>query len=166
MAARVQQATQHTRHTVPSPSATRVPAGPRSRQHSHHHDGINRHGEATASPTALPTLRVWAGHWFGEPCRGSTHAQRDMGLELVPGTSTGPPGSAATAATCPNPVRSDLPETQQTHGVPAAALSPAAGRPPPPTSPQHRDGGTPWGAARGGGQPGRGAGWAPRVLTG
>lgn len=145
MAATLQEPTQHTRHTIPSPSATRVPAAPRSRQHSHRHGGMNRHRETMASPTALPTPRVWAGHCFGEPCHGSTHAQRDKGLELVPGTSTQPLGSAATAATGPNPVRSDLPETQQTHGVPAAALSPAAGRPPPPTSPQHGTGGHPGG---------------------
>lgn len=82
MATRARQPTQHTRHTVPSPSATRVPAAPRSRQHSH--AGINGGGEAMAFPTALPTPRVWAGHWFGEPCHGSTHAQVGQGARAGP----------------------------------------------------------------------------------
>lgn len=52
-----------------------------------------RDREATASPTALPTPRVWAVPLLWGALPSSTHARRDKGLGLVPGTSTAPPGS-------------------------------------------------------------------------
>lgn len=128
-----------------------------------------RHREMTASPQDLPTLAgfeqdIGLGDGSVPLPRPS---QRDTGLGPVPGTSTEPSGLGNTTATCTNPACSDLTETQQTHCVPAAALSLAAGMPPPPTSPQqHRDGGDLGGGCerRGLARPGRGLGAAGCLL--
>lgn len=108
--------------TLPAPQPSN-----RSLPHQQHHR-VLRHGEATASP--------------GKPCLCRAGFGQDVGSERH-GALSGPWDQCRappawwghTRASCPNPARSDLPETQQTHRVPAASLSPAAGSPPPPTSP-------------------------------